>query len=374
MKRRILTLLALIAALALLAGCGSIAPKEKTIVLSEQAAQPDQSGSDAVRQSFEVKKIARLSLEKLDPDGIHPDLSRGVIGWIDNDNLAAMSVQYNAVEQESDAEVEQTEQRVFTQFVRINYQYGFYDPILTLADVEAECFDLSADGRLAAYVAGNELSVYDLGSGQSVLTTMRQVLASRVTFAQQGNEMYFTDAGDEKKLERVNPLTGATSVVRDGKSYRVLAADGDVQLICTQSGGEEQISFRADDVFCEDLLTGGKSGSACVLPSGQALFCYRADLYLADQSGAQCAAESVTAFDIASDGMHIAYALENEDGTVDIRVGYWGGSRIINDKLTYKDIGMNVRAMYFSPDMRKLYLQGTNPDTGALQAYSFEFQ
>ena len=47
-----------------------------------------------------------------------------------------------------------------TQFVRINYQYGFLDPILTLGNLEAECFDVSADGSLVAYVAGNILDIY----------------------------------------------------------------------------------------------------------------------------------------------------------------------------------------------------------------------
>ena len=89
--------------------------------------------------------------------------------------------------------------------------------------------------------------------------------------------------------------------------------------------------------------------------------------------GATLVQSNITAFDIGSDGMHIAYAVQNEDGSVDIRIGYWGGSRIINDRLTYKDIGINVDTMYFSPDLEKLYLQGQDGN-GALRAYTFEFQ
>ena len=100
---------------------------------------------------------------------------------------------------------------------------------------------------------------------------------------------------------------------------------------------------------------------------------YDGDLYLLSEDGAALAGEDVLAFDIGSDGMHIAFAQRNADGTVDIRIGYWSGSRIINDKLTYKDIGVNVNAMFFSPDLGKLYLQGRD-ETGMLTAYTFEFR
>lgn len=83
--------------------------------------------------------------------------------------------------------------------------------------------------------------------------------------------------------------------------------------------------------------------------------------------------QGVLAFDLAPDDMHMAFALRNEDGSVDVRVGYWGGSKIINDKLVYKDLGLEVNAMYFSPDLYKLYLQGIGEASG-LTAYTFEFQ
>ena len=71
--------------------------------------------------------------------------------------------------------------------------------------------------------------------------------------------------------------------------------------------------------------------------------------------------------------MHIAFAKLNDDGTTDIRIGYWGGARIINDKLTYKDFGVAVGRMFFSPDMHKLYLQGAD-DGGVLSTFTFEFK
>lgn len=372
MKQRNFRLLALLLALALLAGCGSIAPREKTLILSESAVQPD-SGEEGSSQGFEVKKIVRLSLDKLDPNGIHPDLDEAVIGWMDEDNLAAMSVQAVPVQPETQEDADPPGERVVTQFMRINYQYGFSDPILTLSEVSAECFDVSSDGQFVALVAGNTLDVYSFASGQLQRSCTRQVLASRVTFAQDGHDLYFTAAGEKKVLEKLDVDSGDTEGVLGGASYRAAAASDKAVLLYTQSGGKEQLSYLADDTLCEDVLTDGSLGSSCVLNTGEALVVYGRTLYRIDSSGAQAVGSGITAFDIASDGMHIAYAHRNEDGTVDIRVGYWGGSRIINDKLVYKDLGISVGVMYFSPDMRKLYLQGSDAH-GARAALTFEFQ
>ena len=374
MKKRIIRLLTLLLALALLAGCGSIAPKEKTLILSERTAEPD-SEAEGSSQGFEVKKITRLSLDKLDPSGIHPDMDEAVIGWMDEDNLVAMSVQTVTIEADPDeqSEVEQPTERILTQFVRINYQYGFYDPILTLTEVAAECFDVSADGQLVALVAGNTMDVYSFANGQLQRSCTRQVLASRVTFAQSGHDLYFTAAGDVKLLEKLDVDTGSAEGVLGGKSYRALAASDKALLLYTQTGGAEQLSYLAGDLVLEDVLTGGSTASCCILSTGEALVVYDRTLFLIGPDGAQAVDSGVTAFDIASDGMHIAYARRNEDGTVDIRVGYWGGSRIINDKLVYKYLGIDVSAMYFSPDMRKLYLQGAD-EHGVRAALTFEFQ
>ena len=374
MKNHIIRLLTLLLALALLTGCGSIAPKEKTLILSESPAEPT-GEEEGASQGFEVKKISRLSLDKLDPSGIHPDMDDAVIGWIDADNLVGMSVQSVPVEVDPDAQtaVEQPTERIQTQFVRINYQYGFCDPILTLSEVAAECFDVSADGQLVALVAGNTLDVYSFANGQLRSSYTRQVLASRVTFAQSGHALYFTPAGDFKQLERADVDNGTSQVLLSGKSYRVLAASDKAQLLYTQSGGKEQLGYLTGGVLTEDVLTGGNSASACMLATGEALVVYDRTLYLIGPDGAQAVDSGVTAFDIAPDGMHIAFARRNEDGTVDIRVGYWGGSRIINDRLVYKDLGVSVGAMYFSPDMRKLYLQGAD-EHGARAALTFEFQ
>lgn len=369
MKKRLFGLLTCLLALTLLAGCSSIAPKEKTIILSEKAVQPEDEQNEPFAQSFDVGRINKIPLDKLNPTGDHPDVNKAVIGWIDNDNLAAMSVQ-TVVNEEG----ETAEPRIMTQFLRIHSRYGFYDPVLTLGDVAAECFDLSADGSLAAYVAGNRLDVYSLGSGTLVQTLQRQVLASRVTFAQEGHDVYFTEAGDEKLLERLNADNGVTAGILSGKSYRVLAASGGNMVVCTQSDGAETLSYLGDGDFTEALLDKKSRAASCrILSDGAGLVAYGGDLYLMDDKGVHDAGEGVTAFDIGSDGMHIAYAQRNADGTVDIRIGYWSGSRIINDKLTYKDIGVNVSAMYFSPQLDKLYLQGRD-ETGQLTAYTFEFQ
>ena len=377
MRKHAIKLTALLLALALFAGCSAIAPKEKTIILSEETIVAGEETIDPAEQSFEVKKITKLPLEKLDPTGDHPDMERAVIGWIDEDNLAAMSVQTVTLEAESDEENGEEvppQIGVMTQFVRIHSQYGFFDPILTLQDVAAECYDISADGTLAAFVEGNRLDVYSLSSGTLVQTLQRQILASRVTFAQEGHTLYLTEAGQEKLLEKFNADNGVAVGVLSGKSYRVLEANDKGLVVCVQADGAQSVGYYDGETFQDDLLDKKmRAGSCVVMPGGEGLVVYGGDLYLLDKDGAKLAGDSVTAFDMAPDGMHIAFARRNDDGTVDILVGYWSGSRIINEKLTYKDLGIHVNAMYFSPNQERLYLQGQD-ETGVLTAYTFEFR
>ena len=357
--------------LLLLTGCRAIAPREKTLLLSEPAATPAPTSEPQSALRFEVRRITNIPLERLDPTGGHPDLSEAVVGWLDENNLIAMSVQ-RAVQETASPE-EAAEPALYTQFVRINYQYGFLDPVLTLQDVAAECFDVSDDGSLAAYVAGNVLDVYSLHNGGRMQTLTRDVLASQVAFAKDGHELYFTAAGEDRKMERIQAETGEVSVVLPGLAYRPLAVSDKGVLFCLLTQGTQQVGYASPDGAQEGLLTGGQAGSSAILPSGEGLLVYDGALYRLDDEGAALVQSGVTAFDIGSDDMHIAYAVQNEDESVDVRVGYWGGSRIINDRLTYKDIGIAVSAMYFSPDLKKLYLQGAD-ESGHLTAYTFEFQ
>ena len=195
MRKKIRRLAAACLALLLLSGCHSIAPQEKTIILSEPTATPAASNEPQSSLRFEVRRITNIPLDRLDPTGDHPNPAEAVIGWIDANNLVAMTVQsaQTGTEAEETAqatpEAEDDEGVRMTQFVRINYQYGFLDPILTLGNLEAECFDVSADGSLVAYVAGNILDIYSLHNGGRMQTLTRDVLASRVVFAQDGHEL-----------------------------------------------------------------------------------------------------------------------------------------------------------------------------------------
>lgn len=381
MRKKIRRLAAACLALLLLSGCHSIAPQEKTIILSEPTATPAASNEPQSSLRFEVRRITNIPLDRLDPTGDHPNPAEAVIGWIDANNLVAMTVQsaQTGTEAEETAQAspqptaEDDEGVRMTQFVRINYQYGFLDPILTLGNLEAECFDVSADGALVAYVAGNILDIYSLHNGGRMQTLTRDVLASRVVFAQDGHELYFTAAGEDRKMESIQAETGEVALVLPGMAYRPLAVSEKGMLFYLLSQGTQTVGYASQAGTEEELLTGGTAGSAYILSSGDGLLVYDGDLYLVGAGGATLVQSNITAFDIGSDGMHIAYAVQNEDGSVDIRIGYWGGSRIINDRLTYKDIGINVDTMYFSPDLEKLYLQGQDGN-GALRAYTFEFQ
>ena len=83
----------LLVSLLLLTGCRAIAPREKTLLLSEPAATPTPTSEPQSALRFEVRRITNIPLERLDPTGDHPDLSEAVVGWLDENNLIAMSVQ-----------------------------------------------------------------------------------------------------------------------------------------------------------------------------------------------------------------------------------------------------------------------------------------
>lgn len=50
--------------------------------------------------------------------------------------------------------------------------------------------------------------------------------------------------------------------------------------------------------------------------------------------------------------------MQNLDGTVDVTVGRWSGTHIINKKVIYKNIGDTVSRMLFSPNSLRLYVEG----------------
>ena len=205
-------------------------------------------------------------------------------------------------------------------------------------------------------------------------TPIAHTTQSVQSFRGSSSHIHNPEAGDEKLLEKFNADNGVASGVLSGKSYRVLDANDHGMVVCTQADGSQVLGYYDGQNFQDELLDKkARAGSCGVLPDGEGLVVYGGDLYLLNEDGVKLAGDSVTAFDIAPDGMHIAFSRRNDDGTVDILVGYWSGSRIINEKLTYKDLGIEVNAMYFSPNQDRLYLQGLD-ETGALTAYTFEFR
>ena len=261
MRKKIRRLAAACLALFLLSGCHSIAPQEKTIILSEPTATPAASNEPQSSLRFEVRRITNIPLDRLDPTGDHPNPAEAVIGWIDANNLVAMTVQSAPAGTEAEEtaqtsptpEAEDDEGVRMTQFVRINYQYGFLDPILTLGNLEAECFDVSADGSLVAYVAGNILDIYSLHNGGRMQTLTRDVLASRVVFAQDGHELYFTAAGEDRKMESIQAETGEVALVLPGMAYRPLAVSEKGMLFYLLSQGTQEVGYASQAGTEEEL-------------------------------------------------------------------------------------------------------------------------
>ncbi len=363
-------LFCLILALLLLTGC-TMAPKAKTIMLVEA----EEENEPAVETSHEMKRTVQVPLDKIDPNGLHPDLKRAVKSFSDNERLFVMSVRLNSLstDQLPEGSVEQQTERVLTQFGTLNYQYGFFDPVLALSDVSAECFDVSSDGKYVACIAGNTLYVYRLSDGALVQSQSRDLLLGRVTFGKDSAVLYFGTGGESKRLEALNVEDGSLRTVVEGKSYRELVTDNSTHLLTVVSQGTEEISLLKNGTIYEGLLSGSRSGGAELLPDGMALLQYGSDLFCISDMGAVLLMPSCSAFAVSPDGGTIAYALNNADGTVDVCIAAWQDGTVNDSVVAYKNVGLNVSTLLMPEDGSRIYVQGTDKN-GAASALVIEFQ
>ena len=109
----------------------------------------------------------------------------------------------------------------------------------------------------------------------------------------------------------------------------------------------------------QSLFT-GRVTQANALSGQSALVLNRNTLRYISVDGSQSAAieSSVQAYAISPDGLYVAVAVQNLDGTVDVTVGRWSGNHIINNQVIYKNIGDTVSRMLFSPNSLRLYVEG----------------
>ena len=366
-------LFALVLLLVLLSGCASLSPKGKTILLDES----EESAENVLPLSadFEVKRVVPVSLDKIDPDGLHPDVKHAMCGWMDNERLQVFSVCTSTLSKDvlPEGAVEQQTERVLTQFATLNYQYGFFEPVLTLADLRADCCGVSEDGKMMACIAGNTLSVYNMTDGKLLTSLNRDILAPRVTFAKGENKVYFTSTGEQKRLEVLNLDTLAARTVLDERSYRVLCGNSENMLLTVVSQGSEEISYFKGGTLYSAVLSGKRSGTACLLPDGSALLVYGDDLYRVTTDGAALLQSGINAFAFDERTGHIAYVQRNADGTNDINIGAYENGIFDRGRLAYKDTGLAVSNLLFNSDLHKLYVQGTN-DQSEQKAYVVEFE
>ena len=369
--RKKLCLLALVLLMIMLSGC--MAPKGKTIILNE----PDESENNVpvLSSDFEVKRVVPVAMDKIDPDGLHPDARRALCGWKDSERLLVMSVSKSTLPQDAlpEGTVEQQTERTLTQFATLNYQYGFFDPLFALTDVRVDCGEVSPDGKYVACIAGNTLSVYSLSGGSLLSSVSRDVYAPRVTFSKDGTTVYFTSAGETKRLEALDVLTGQVRTVQDAKSYRVLCGDKDNLLLTVVSQGTEEISFLSGGTMRAALLTGKKSGNACLLSDGSALLVYGDGLFrISGSSGAVLLQSGITAFAYDEESKYIAYALRSTDGSIDVCLGSFDQGTLEKGNLAYKDNEIGISTLCWGTDLRRLYVQGADKQN-VQRSYVIEF-
>ena len=359
MKNRKLAAAALVCLL--LAGCTSISAKEKTILLTEPSPTPVESPTPGTK-SYEIRKIYPVSFDKLDPNGMTTPLSEAVHGWADDDNLLCMNVKHA---QDGDSIA------IISEIARLSYQYGFWDPILSMENTRIEAFDASPDLSLLAVTSGNLLTIYETTSLNAVVTKTRETFPCAPLFTQDGRSLLLSSSGDVRQLEKLDLSTGNVEALATSKLYCPLSQNGSGMLWARYGDKEDLVGLTGPALVPEDAqLSGGHVGQARMLGS-DGLAIYNSRLMLVKADGIAAVRESTTAFALTQDEMHIALAVQNTAGSVDILIGYWGGTKPINEKLVYKDLDLQVRRMCFSPDGRKLYVQGLRDKQ--VTAYVFEF-
>lgn len=358
-KRGALAALAALMALCLaLSGCTVVGPKNKTMMLREPSAEPAETASSGAG-SFEIKKQYSFPLDKLNQSGLEDASGMMVVDWLDNDNLLVLA----AVADENG--------QLESELGSMSCQYGFYNPILRIEGQMPDCVSLSPDKKTVSYQMQNEevgkyTLLYSLEKQRQVLSCDSFRTYSTPVWSEDGQTLALASVvNGEYGLTLINVQQGSTRKLReeDEEVLAVLDYYSDESVLIQRETGEdgtvalEIVNTTTGQV--QSLFT-GRVTQANALSGQSALVLNRNTLRYISVDGSQSAAieSSVQAYAISPDGLYVAVAVQNLDGTVDVTVGRWSGTHIINKKVIYKNIGDTVSRMLFSPNSLRLYVEG----------------
>lgn len=344
--------------LCVLAGCNMIAPEEKTYILRETTPVPMETAA-IPSTGFEMKKMYTLPLDKLNPEGLVPDPLKCVIHWLDNDNMLAMAV--------TSAEGGGVEAELGS----ISYQYGFYNELAALPRQVPENIAVSNDRTRVVYqledpTVGKYTVVYSLADGVQLRTIDTFRTYSPPLWNSNDDRLAFAASVNGKYcVTLLNLGDGTTRNVGEMQSTALSVQDylSDGTLLVRHAAGDDGYSLELIDTLNNQSSTifTGKLSQCSALSESTALVLAGDTLRLIgkDSTAGSVIEDSVQSYAFTDDRKNIALAQINMDGSVDIVIGQWGGSRVINKSILYKNIGADVTRMLFSPDSAKLYVEYT---------------
>ncbi len=359
MRKQIAVVLMLILCLCL-AAC-SIGPKEKTMLLREPSAAPTETA--AAGGSFEIKKQYTLPLDKLDQSGDLGASGVMVVDWLDGDNLLVLAA-VSSAQGETEGELG-----------AMSCQYGFYNPIKRTEGQIPEYVSLSPDKKVVSYQMQNE----EVGKYTVLysLSMQRQVLSCD-SFRVYSAPVWSRNSESLAAASVVNGQYGLTLIdVSQGSTTKVLESlEEEIAVLDYLNDGTVLLRRGGEGGSTVELLN-TKDGSTFTLPAGEvsqangmsatgALALYGSSLRFvsAGPDESQVIDRGVQAYALTPNRLYAALAIKNMDGSVDLAIGRWSGTHIINKKIVYKNIGYNVGRMLFSPDNLRLYIEGESAADG----------
>lgn len=365
------------ALLLFISGCSAVSPKEKTILLREQNGAAQEAASPGSVGSFEFRKRYTFPFDKLNPDGVKPPEAQGVIAWLDDDTLLALSCQLGQ------------DGSVTGEIGRVSYQYGFYEAVLGASENLPEFITLSRKKDTISYQLENEelgkyTVVYSLASQRELLRDANFRVRSLPIWSHDDrylgiaayvNGRYAATAIDAKE----GGSTSLEEAANEGISILDFLSDGSL-LLRRQSGEDRVYSLEMIDMNTKAVnkMFMGYVGAASALGPGSALVLSGNTLrYISPTAdGAVTLENGIQAYGFSENRQYIALAQLNMDGSVDIAIGRWSGSRVINKNTVYKNTeNVNIKTvtrLLMSPDTKKLYVEGLNA-AGAVEGVVLEF-
>lgn len=364
MKRCLALLFALVV---LLCGC-SIGPKNVTRALNEPPSPSPATQAGLSGSGFSVKSRHVFPLEKLDPDSVKPETAQGVVDWLDNDQLFALSC--TAGENQGE---------IISELCSINYQFGFQNPVRVLDEGVPEFITLNHKKDTVSYQLENDdvgkySVMYHLAAMRNIFEIDHYRVRSLPVWSPDDRHLGLAAyVNGRYTTTLLDTMLGGEQALEEGSQQGVSVLDINEggRVLIRRVIDERMYSLEIlnpSDGSSNAIYTGGVN-AAWLLGDDSALVHVGEELRITGQGVIESYIKAVA---FSGDRQYVAFAQTNLDGSMDVYVGQWSGSKIINKQLVHKGIDFDVQRLLFSPDTNKLYTEGLRAG-GSKYAVVFEF-